>query len=1448
MKTVPSKRSVRSHALRKASLLSATALVAVGTLALPSARANSVNYTQSGTYTDVVTVRSTDTIQAAAGVNAVFAGTITYGDPASGFLFLGNTLPDNGTIVFAPTSLTASPGFSYLGISGGVIRFGSDAARSFYSRSGTHVFVSGGVFDLGGASQTIYRLGQLGISAGTITNNGPGAAVLTIANGIDFNGAITDGTNALALRLQGSGTQALGGNNSYSGGTTLANGTTLTVKHANALGTGALRFENLGSTLVLDDTISLANDISLASGATAVFSVGSGTGRLMGDIASNGGDLFKEGNGALVLGGAVNASRIFLNRGSLTSAAGADISDTASVLVSQNATFDVQGNEKIHEVIGTGRVTLADGAQLTLGRDRVGGTDYSSASTNLISGAGSLRKEGDNRLTLRAANTYSGGTSLAGGTLRAGITGALGTGALTIDGQGTTLTLIDNVRLNNAITLDQGDLNVEVESGTATLGGRITRANPAEARDFHKNGPGRLILAGNGSNVSNAHVNSGLLQVDGAITAQTLQVASTGGLSGIGTVNANVTIANGGTLHGRSDQTLTINGNLVVNSGSMVEVELDSPSTRALFGVGGNLTLDGGLNITGTGSYGVGVYRLFDYDGTLTDNGLDVTAQPAGTTATVQTGVARQVNIVVGAGGGPAWQFWDGSQTTANGQVDGGTGTWGNATNWTDANGQGNAAWSGGYAAFQGTPGMVTVTPGGVSVSGLQFAVNGYSLDGGPITLAAPQTVIRVGDGTNQGANFVARIGADLTGTGGLLKTDLGRLVLTGTNSYQGDTFVQNGTLEGNTNSIRNNIVNNGIVVFNQTQDGNFSGNVGGEGGVMIKDGGGTLRLTGRSTLDWSISGGALSSTTEAFRGNLDIRGGATMRFEQNASGTYAGAARSSGNGDGRLEIAAGTGNTITFTGDSSGFTGITTVETGALSMNGQLGGRLAVSAGGRLQGTGTVSDALVSGTIAPGNSIGTLNVAGNITFNPGSTYEVEIDAAGASDRIVATGTATINGGSVNVLAGAGNYAQQTQYTILTAAGGRTGAFTGVTSNLAFLDPALGYDANTVYLTMTRNSVAFTNVGLTWNQIAAGSGVESLGQGNPIHNAVLSLSADQARGAFDQLSGEIHASARTALIEDSRFLRSAVNDRLRAASGSTGAASDSVVTYENGRPVAAPATTDRFALWGQGFGSWGRTDGDGNAAKLTRKTGGFFIGADAPVFGNWRLGAVAGYSRTDFDVKGRQSSGTSDNYHLGLYGGATWGALALRTGAAYTWHDIATNRTVSFPGFGDRLRGDYGAGTTQLFGELAYGFAMGATRIEPFANLAYVNLHTEGFRETGGAAVLVGSSADTDATFATLGLRAQSTFHLGGANLTAKATLGWRHAFGDVTPLASLRFAGGGNGFGVAGVPIARNAAVIEAGLDYAIAPNASLGLSYGGQFGSGIADHAAKANFNVRF
>jgi len=68
-----------------------------------------------------------------------------------------------------------------------------------------------------------------------------------------------------------------------------------------------------------------------------------------------------------------------------------------------------------------------------------------------------------------------------------------------------------------------------------------------------------------------------------------------------------------------------------------------------------------------------------------------------------------------------------------------------------------------------------------------------------------------------------------------------------------------------------------------------------------------------------------------------------------------------------------------------------------------------------------------------------TLTVNGNLTFQPGSTYSVEVNSAGSNDRANATGTLTTNRGAVSVLAGAGTYSLATRYTILNATGGRTG-------------------------------------------------------------------------------------------------------------------------------------------------------------------------------------------------------------------------------------------------------------------------------------------------------------------------------------------------------------------------------------------------------------------------
>src|SRR5690606_33188340 len=123
-----------------------------------------------------------------------------------------------------------------------------------------------------------------------------------------------------------------------------------------------------------------------------------------------------------------------------------------------------------------------------------------------------------------------------------------------------------------------------------------------------------------------------------------------------------------------------------------------------------------------------------------------------------------------------------------------------------------------------------------------------------------------------------------------------------------------------------------------------------------------------------------------------------------------------------------------------------------------------------------------------------------------------------------------------------------------------------------------------------------------------------------------------------------------------------------------GAAASPVLAYGPDVQELAPADTERFAAWGSVFGSWGSTDSDGNAGRLGRSTGGFVTGVDGLVSENVRLGILTGYSHSSFDADDRASSGSSDTYHLGLYGGTQMGALGLRAGAAYGWSRIDTAR------------------------------------------------------------------------------------------------------------------------------------------------------------------------------
>jgi fibronectin-binding autotransporter adhesin len=136
---------------------------------------------------------------------------------------------------------------------------------------------------------------------------------------------------------------------------------------------------------------------------------------------------------------------------------------------------------------------------------------------------------------------------------------------------------------------------------------------------------------------------------------------------------------------------------------------------------------------------------------------------------------------------------------------------------------------------------------------------------------------------------------------------------------------------------------------------------------------------------------------------------------------------------------------------------------------------------------------------------------------------------------------------------------------------------------------------------------------------------------------------------------------------------------------------------------------------------------------------------------------------------------------------------------------------------------------------------------EPFVNAAYVHLNADGFTETGGPAALTSDGITRDVPYTTLGLRAATDITAGDSLLRVHGLVGWQHAYSDVVPTQTFAFTGS-DAFEVSGVPIARDALVLEAGANWHLTEKTSLDLTYSGQLGSGAQEHTLKGTLSVKF
>jgi len=653
----------------------------------------------------------------------------------------------------------------------------------------------------------------------------------------------------------------------------------------------------------------------------------------------------------------------------------------------------------------------------------------------------------------------------------------------------------------------------------------------------------------------------------------------------------------------------------------------------------------------------------------------------------------------------------------------------------------------------------------------------------------------------------------NVSGTGALTQSGTGTLTLTGSNSYTGGTTIQAGTLQigdgGTSGSIVGNIVNNGSLTFNRSNALTYSGNVSGTG-ALTQSGAGTLTLTGSNsyTGGTTVSAGTLAVSTSSLLGTGTLNIGST----------------------GTVSINAGAGNLALGTGNP-----------GALVLNGNLNAAgISVGNGGTLGGSGSFAGNAsigAGGVYAPGNSIGTMTVA-NVSFASGSIYRVEANAAGQADRINATGMATLSGGTVDVQAASGSYQRDTRYTILNATGGVSGSFATVTSNLAFLTPSLAYDANNVFLNLTRNDIQFSSVATTPSEKAFATYLDSLGN-NPLIMTLLTridgLSAQQAQAAFTSLGGNTLIAGTNMTMAGAAQFMQRVSARMHSPGGGTGLAfsglrlaaldtvSDAPAVYaQAGMGASRGSAAYGRGFWMQAGGNRGNVNGNGGASGYEWRGGSLALGADTEIASGTVLGVAFGHDKTTASPDAGGSTKVKSP-RLSFYGSHDIGPWAFSANAGYSRPDFDTQRLLVVGNTASVASSSHKGDEWSAGVEAQYTLDYGSFKVKPLAGLLYINLKQDGYVETGSIANLAVGQQRTESIASLFGARLQKGIHNDKGTFEVRAI--WSHEFGETNPAMSGRLAAvpGGAAFTVTGVPLKRDALTL--GLGFATQVNKRLSL-----------------------
>ncbi len=1293
------------------------------------------------------------------------------------------------------------------------------------------------------------------------------------------------------------------------------------------------------------------NDLFLLSGATLIFD-NSGTVSFAGSIADDsplslpggtynagtgsGASLTMQGTGTLILGGSNSYSGgTFINGGILQVSADDNLGSSASALTFGGGTLEI-----------TMPFTTSRGVTLNPG----GGTLQTDAAVTMsgtIMGVGSLTKTGTDTLILSGSNSYSGGTTFTAGTLSVSNDSNLGMGGdLFFSGGTLEITTTPLFTTNRAITLTTTG-TISVDGGIlAFLGGAIGGMGP-----LTKSGPGQLLLTAintynNGTIISDGILSvfaggnlfdSGYVNLTGLpstfdisdLAASSLTIGDLIGIPG-----SSVTLGPNNLNFGSSD-TQTFAGS--INDGGLGgTITMMGTGTEILTGtntyMGGTGFAAGTLSVSHDNNLGDSSGPLFFFGGTLEvtgggfNSGRMITIVSPGGTISIDNGIVMLINSITGPG----------PLTITS------TSTLGRLILTSNSNN-----YAGGTiidAATLGLMGSGTLNPAGfvdLNSSSSIFDISHLSPTGSNLTIGDLNGVtgstiklgpnkLTFGFGTADTMEFDGSImGSGPQGS--IVMAGSGKMILTGANTYGGGTSINAGTLSLSGGGSLN---NTGAVTLNGSPStfdisgitaptftiGDLSGVTGsfitlggkdltfgmtttktvasiisGSGGSIKKHGSSTVTLTGANTYSGGteVITGTLIGNATSLQGPIQVDGGAHLIFDQTGlgAGIYSGAI--TGLGSGTLTTKGSAGSSLNFTGASS-VLGQVTVASGTLFMNGTLGGPglMTVSPGATLGGTGTIiKDITINGTLAPGNSIGTINLVGAQTLAPGSTTVIELNPT-TNDLVNVTGTMMIDlGTTLQLIPLPGMYSTSMTRTIIQTTGGLSGTFSTV-SPLPFFIGNVTYTPFDVLLTITPVISPTVLSGLTGNNLIFANYInknapslipfflpaflngtlnEALESAAPTRNAFSLFAADNNMFYLDTLLSNHNRNARNArrqaylpaqrknTAQAESVFDIPANELLTEASAisseellDSGDPTPMYTQVDSSVPCEVPEERP-FEIWVETFGALAYQKKQSQTPAFNPSTGGLILGFDGRTSRHNRVGTGAAYTYTYIHEKQDAGHSRINQEYLFLYN--TWNNphwyfdTAIMTG----FFQIHNVRNIHMTGFEFESKSRVNGWQLAPHLEVGYDYNFYDNKFtaEPFVMFDWVSNWQGSYKEHGDGPFNAGQKSHYSSFLRSeTGLRFYETIRYDSWNFTVQEKLSYLNKKPFKVGRVNAFLVGAPGSFTVETLTKTQNLAVAE--LELVFQPhNGSLPrttLEYQGEFGVMYRSHLVSLELTWSF